>query len=72
MEAARLNNSSGSARQGRTPSQSAKRPPVCSPVSFGRTSVPRNQSGSEVVTTGAFVLKTEILKDSIGAGCADD
>ncbi|WP_243337534.1 efflux RND transporter periplasmic adaptor subunit [Anaeromyxobacter soli] len=28
--------------------------------------------GSEVVTTGAFVLKTEILKDSIGAGCADD
>jgi len=28
--------------------------------------------GEEVVTTGAFVLKTEILKDSIGAGCADD
>ncbi len=28
--------------------------------------------GVEVVTTGAFVLKTEILKDSIGAGCADD
>ena len=28
--------------------------------------------GAEVVTTGAFVLKTEILKDSIGAGCADD
>jgi cobalt-zinc-cadmium efflux system membrane fusion protein len=27
--------------------------------------------GAEVVTTGAFVLKTEILKDSIGAGCAD-
>jgi hypothetical protein len=24
-----------------------------------------------VVTAGAFVLKTEILKDSIGAGCAD-
>ena len=28
--------------------------------------------GVEVVTTGAFMLKTEILKDSIGAGCADD
>lgn len=28
--------------------------------------------GAEVVTTGAFMLKTEILKDSIGAGCADD
>jgi len=28
--------------------------------------------GVAVVTTGAFVLKTEILKDSIGAGCADD
>src|SRR6266511_1461867 len=28
--------------------------------------------GAEIVTTGAFVLKTEILKDSIGAGCADD
>jgi membrane fusion protein, heavy metal efflux system len=28
-------------------------------------------AGSEVVTTGAFMLKTEILKDSIGAGCAD-
>lgn len=27
--------------------------------------------GTEVVTAGAFVLKTEILKDSIGAGCAD-
>jgi cobalt-zinc-cadmium efflux system membrane fusion protein len=29
-------------------------------------------AGAEVVTTGAFVLKTEILKDSIGAGCADE
>jgi cobalt-zinc-cadmium efflux system membrane fusion protein len=29
------------------------------------------EPGAEVVTTGAFVLKTEILKDSIGAGCAD-
>lgn len=28
--------------------------------------------GAAVVTTGAFVLKTEILKDSIGAGCTDD
>lgn len=28
--------------------------------------------GAEVVTVGAFLLKTEILKDSIGAGCADD
>lgn len=30
------------------------------------------QPGMDVVTTGAFLLKTEILKDSIGAGCADD
>jgi cobalt-zinc-cadmium efflux system membrane fusion protein len=29
-------------------------------------------AGAEVVTTGAFLLKTEILKDSIGAGCVDD
>lgn len=30
------------------------------------------EPGTEVVTTGAFLMKTEILKDSIGAGCADD
>jgi membrane fusion protein, heavy metal efflux system len=29
-------------------------------------------AGEHVVTAGAFVLKTEILKDSIGAGCVDD
>jgi cobalt-zinc-cadmium efflux system membrane fusion protein len=28
--------------------------------------------GEEVVTTGAFLLKTETLKDSIGAGCCAD
>lgn len=28
-------------------------------------------SGEKVVTTGAFLLKTEILKDSIGAGCCE-
>lgn len=28
-------------------------------------------SGMEVVTTGAFLLKTEILKESIGAGCCE-
>lgn len=27
--------------------------------------------GTEVVTTGAFLLKTELVKDSIGAGCCD-
>ena len=27
--------------------------------------------GEQVVTTGAFLLKTETLKDSIGAGCCD-
>lgn len=27
--------------------------------------------GAEVVTSGAFLLKTEILKDSIGAGCCE-
>lgn len=29
-------------------------------------------AGTEVVTTGAFLLKTEILKDSIGAGCCEE
>jgi cobalt-zinc-cadmium efflux system membrane fusion protein len=28
-------------------------------------------AGEEVVTTGAFLLKTETLKDSIGAGCCE-
>lgn len=28
--------------------------------------------GTEVVTTGAFLLKTEILKESIGAGCCEE
>lgn len=28
--------------------------------------------GDQVVTVGAFLLKTEILRDSIGAGCCDD
>jgi membrane fusion protein, heavy metal efflux system len=27
--------------------------------------------GAEVVTAGAFLLKTEIMKESIGAGCCD-
>ena len=27
--------------------------------------------GDPVVTTGSFLLKTETLKDSIGAGCCD-
>ncbi len=29
-------------------------------------------AGAEVVTTGAFLLKTEIMKDAMGAGCVDD
>lgn len=29
------------------------------------------KAGTEVVTTGAFLLKTEILKESIGAGCCE-
>lgn len=29
------------------------------------------KAGEEVVTEGSFLLKTEILKDSIGAGCCD-
>jgi cobalt-zinc-cadmium efflux system membrane fusion protein len=28
--------------------------------------------GAEVVTTAAFLLKTEILKESIGAGCCEE
>jgi cobalt-zinc-cadmium efflux system membrane fusion protein len=28
-------------------------------------------AGAEIVTTGAFLLKTEISKESIGAGCCD-
>ncbi|WNG55316.1 efflux RND transporter periplasmic adaptor subunit [Archangium gephyra] len=30
------------------------------------------EPGAEVVTTGAFLLKTEILKESIGAGCCEE
>jgi cobalt-zinc-cadmium efflux system membrane fusion protein len=29
------------------------------------------EPGAEVVTRGAFLLKTEIMKESIGAGCCD-
>jgi cobalt-zinc-cadmium efflux system membrane fusion protein len=29
------------------------------------------EPGADVVTTGAFLLKTEIMKESIGAGCCD-
>ncbi len=29
------------------------------------------EPGASVVTTGAFLLKTELLKDSIGAGCCE-
>jgi cobalt-zinc-cadmium efflux system membrane fusion protein len=31
----------------------------------------RVSPGAEVVTTGSFLLKTETLKESIGAGCCD-
>lgn len=30
------------------------------------------KAGAQVVTTGAFLLKTEVLKDSIGAGCCEE
>jgi membrane fusion protein, heavy metal efflux system len=30
------------------------------------------KSGQRVVTTGAFLLKTETMKDALGAGCVDD
>ncbi|GIW86319.1 MAG: hypothetical protein KatS3mg108_0643 [Isosphaeraceae bacterium] len=30
------------------------------------------QPGQRVVTTGAFLLKTETMKDALGAGCTDD
>ena len=29
------------------------------------------EADAEVVTTGAFLLKTEIMKEAIGAGCCD-
>ena len=31
----------------------------------------RLRAGDDVVTDGSFLLKTETLKDSIGAGCCD-
>jgi cobalt-zinc-cadmium efflux system membrane fusion protein len=30
------------------------------------------KGGERVVTTGAFLLKTETMKDALGAGCTDD
>ena len=30
------------------------------------------KAGQRVVTTGAFLLKTETMKDALGAGCTDD
>lgn len=30
------------------------------------------RAGEHVVTTGAFLLKTETMKDALGAGCTDD
>ncbi len=30
------------------------------------------KGGEQVVTTGAFLLKTETMKDALGAGCTDD
>jgi len=30
------------------------------------------KAGQRVVTTGAFLLKTETMKDALGAGCVDD
>ena len=43
------------------------------PMSGNRVAVLRGlDRGALVVVAGAFLLKTEILKDSIGAGCADD
>ncbi len=43
------------------------------PAPDGQVAILRGLArGAEVVTVGAFLLKTEILKDSIGAGCADD
>ena len=29
-------------------------------------------AGERVVTTGGFLLKTELLRDAIGVGCCDD
>jgi cobalt-zinc-cadmium efflux system membrane fusion protein len=29
------------------------------------------EEGEEIVTVGSFLLKTEILKGSIGAGCCE-
>jgi len=31
----------------------------------------RIRAGDEVATTGSFLLRTETLKGSIGAGCCD-
>ena len=33
--------------------------------------VGRLRAGEDVVTEGSFLLKTETLKDSIGAGCCE-
>ena len=47
------------------------------PVQLGRSSnelvevIGPVAISDQVVTTGAFLLKTELLKDSIGAGCCD-
>jgi cobalt-zinc-cadmium efflux system membrane fusion protein len=48
-----------------------RRPVAAVKASGGWVEVSGIAPGDEVVTTGAFLLKSDVLRSKMGAGCAD-